>query len=308
MHWSPASPSQRSRRQRKLTGWPRPPARSSGSSLVLKNDPAAELVSDSRYRPSASCRPTRRSRTVPEVLPTTMRSPRRTSCFRRGDHDIAVAIDRIELVAVDLDREGGAVDDAGRVEAAPGAAHRLAVLVEAALGREPRQRHHRDRLAGRAAASQLAALEGGAFAGAGRAGQLHEAGKALAGDGQDLGDRFGRGPAWATLARDALAGIEGGGVKARPPRQTGCRKAMLGSQSIDPAPHVRMLEHGNETGRCTLVSAGRSTGLPSMPLFNISPLPTSRAKAALRWLIGPMPLQSSGNVLPSNLKIFSAEV
>ena len=166
MHWSPASPSQRSRRQRNVYWVAQTTRAIQRMSLVLKNDPAAELVSDSRYRPSASCRPTRRSRTVPEVLPTTMRSPRRTSCFGRGDDDIAVAIDRIELVAVDLDRERGAVDDAGRVEAAPGAAHRLAVLVEAALGREPRQRHHRDRLAGRAAASQLAALEGRAFAGA----------------------------------------------------------------------------------------------------------------------------------------------
>src|SRR5688572_14383136 len=119
-------------------------------------------------------------------------------------------------MAVDLDRERGAVDDAGRVEAAPGAAHRLAVLVEAALGRKARQGHHRDRLARRAAARQLAALEGVALAGARGAGQLHEAGEALARDGQDLGDRFGRRPAWAALARDALAGIEGGRIKARP--------------------------------------------------------------------------------------------
>src|SRR5262249_20139248 len=104
--------------------------------------------------------------------------------LRRGrDHDdVAVAVDRVEVAAADLDRKGAAIVYGAEAHAAPGLALGLAVGAEAfalahALEHDDRQR---TRLRpGRHHAIAGAVVEAGAAA-AGGAGQLHEAGEALA--------------------------------------------------------------------------------------------------------------------------------
>ncbi len=71
----------------------------------------------------------------------------------------------------------------------------------------------------------------------------HELGQGITGRAENLGDRFGAGPALLALLHDSLALVEGGRIKTRSPRQSRGGHAVLFGQAVDGPPNICVLQH-----------------------------------------------------------------